>query len=104
MGYGTCVYAQQDTTNYFGMSNYMFKYLDKSQVTTGLMSDYGIELMDLAGYNGVTLDTTDYVGLQEWRLLYASIYSTQINGTANMEYLDTINSRINNYISKYSLL
>jgi hypothetical protein len=42
------------------------------------MRDYGIELLNLGNYNGSFLADSNYVGLQEWRLLYASLYSSQI--------------------------
>jgi hypothetical protein len=95
----SAVHAQQDTTTFFGKSNYMFQHLDKNQISSGLMSDYGVEFMDLANNDGVSLNSANFVGLQEWRLLYASLYSAQINGTAHLEYLDAINSRVLNYIS-----
>lgn len=90
--------AQQDTTTFYGKSNYMFQHLDKSQISTGLMRDYGIEFLNLGNYNGSFLADSNYVGLQEWRLLYASLYSSQINANSNMVYLDTINNRVLNYI------
>jgi hypothetical protein len=35
--------------------NYLFQYLDKSKITSGLLSDYAFELTELAPYNGVLL-------------------------------------------------
>ncbi|MGQ7856651.1 T9SS type A sorting domain-containing protein [Pedobacter sp. WC2501] len=94
-----CTYAQQDTLTYYGKSNYYFEKLDKSQITSGLMSDYGIEFLDLESYNGATNNTGNFVGLQELRLLYASLYSSQINGNANLQPLENVNSILSNNIA-----
>ncbi|WP_443938818.1 hypothetical protein [Pedobacter sp. MW01-1-1] len=93
----SAAHAQQDTTTYYGKSKYIFQHLDKTQITTGLMSDYGIEFMPLADYDGVSLTNSNYVGIQEWRLLYASVYSSQINDIANLVTLESVNNQINNY-------
>lgn len=89
----------QDTTTYYGMSQYIFEHVDRDQINSGLLSEYGIEFLELANYNGTALADSNYVGLQEWRLLYASLYSAQINDYASMHYLDTINNRVLHYIS-----
>jgi len=86
-----------DTTQYFGKMNYIFQNVNKSLVTTGFLKDYGIEFLNLDNYKGSVLHDSNFVSLDEWRLLYSSLYSSQINSNANMLYLDTINRLINKY-------
>ncbi|RWU07373.1 T9SS type A sorting domain-containing protein [Pedobacter chitinilyticus] len=88
----------QDTTSYYGKSQYIFQRVDRNQISSGLLSEYGVEFLNLANYNGALLADSNFVGLQEWRLLYASLYSSQIKSPANMLRLDTINNRVLNYI------
>jgi hypothetical protein len=83
-----------DTTQYYGKMNYVFQYIDKGQITTGFLRDYGIEFLNLDNYQGTVLHDSNYVALDDWRLLYTSLYSSQINGNVYMPYLDTVNRLI----------
>lgn len=86
-----------DTTQYYGKMNYVFHHVNKSQISTGLLRDYGIEFLNLDNYTGTALHDSNYVAMDEWRMLYTSLYSSQINGGANMLYLDTVNRLINKF-------
>lgn len=91
-------YAQTyDTTQYFGKMNYIFQNVNKSLVTSGFLKDYGIEFLNLDNYKGNGLHDSNFVSIDEWRVLYSSLYSSQVNGNANMLYLDTINRLIKKY-------
>lgn len=85
-----------DTTQYYGKMNYVFTNVDKSLITTGILKDYGIEFLNLDNYTGAVLHDSNYVGLNEWRMLYTSMYSAQIN-SSDMPYLDALNQLINSY-------
>ncbi len=86
-----------DTTTFYGKMNYIFENVSHTQITTGLLRDYGIDFLNLDDYTGKVLNDSNYVTLTDWRSLYASIYSEQINTPANMLYLDTINRLISQY-------
>lgn len=86
-----------DTTQYYGKMNYVFQHVDKNQISTGLLRDYGIEFLNLDNYQGTVLHDSNFVALDEWRMLFAGLYSSQINNNASMLYLDTINRLINQY-------
>ena len=91
-------YAQTfDTTNYYGKMNYVFYNVDKTPITSGILRDYGIEFLSLDNFPGTMLHDSNYVSLDDWRMLYASLYSSQIKVNAAMLGLDTINRLINNY-------
>jgi hypothetical protein len=87
----------QDTSTYFGKMNYVFNYVDKSPITTGLLRDYGIEFLNLDNYTGASLHDSNFTAMDDWRMLYTSLYSSQINNTAGMLYLDTVNRLVNKY-------
>jgi hypothetical protein len=36
--------------------NYIFQYVDKSRITTGLLSDYGLYMVEPDVFNGVPAD------------------------------------------------
>ncbi|MDP1764833.1 MAG: hypothetical protein Q8L07_13200 [Sediminibacterium sp.] len=86
-----------DTTQYYGKMNYVFANVNKTLVTTGLLKDYGIDFLNLDNYTGAILNDSNFTALDEWRMLYASLYSQQINGNAGMLYLDTLNRLLNQY-------
>lgn len=89
----------QDTTSFYGKSQYIFEHVDKNQISSGLLSEYGIEFLELANYNGTVLSDSNYVGMEEWRMLYTSLYSAQINNNVTMYGLDTVNNRVLSYIA-----
>lgn len=91
-----CSAQQLDTTTFEGKSKYIFQHVDKSQIGTGLLAEYGAELLPFANYNGTLMADSNFVGLVEWRQLYGSLFTAQINTNSNLLRLDTINNRIAN--------
>jgi len=88
-----------DTTTWYGKMSYIFNNVSHTQITTGLLRDYGIDFTNLDNYDGKVVNDTNWVTLPDWRVLYASLYSEQINVPTTMLYLDTVN----NLIGKYAL-
>ncbi len=94
----TTAFAQSyDTTQFYGKNNFLFQHIDKTPISTGLLRDYGIDFQELDNYTGVALHDSNYTSLTDWRMLYASLYSQQINSTAGLLYLDTLNTLFSNY-------
>lgn len=91
-----CFAQTYDTTQYFGKMNYVFQSVNKSQITSGILRDYGMEFLNLDNYTGAVMHDSNFVGLHEWRMLYTGLYSSQIS-SSNMLYLDTVNRLINKY-------
>lgn len=90
----------QDTPNAFAdRINHIFQYVDKSQVPTGILQEYGIDFTNVNNYNGLVLNDSNKLTLAEWRHLYNSLYSAQINNTANMSMPDTIKANMKNSAS-----
>ncbi|RZK28859.1 MAG: hypothetical protein EOO63_10320 [Hymenobacter sp.] len=59
--------------------NAIFQPLDKSQVPTGYLEEYGVRLLPLANYNG-TLTDSSLCDLATLRYLRASLASARIYG------------------------
>jgi hypothetical protein len=92
-----CFSQAYDTTTYYGKMNFTFGNLDRTQIGTGYLREYGIDFLSLENFTGRTLHDSNWVNLSDWRLLYASLYSAQVNTNANMLYLDTLNGLINRF-------
>jgi hypothetical protein len=86
-----------DTTTFYGKMNFTFGNLDKTQIGTGLLREYGIDFVNLENYDGKVLHDSNWVNLDDWRMVYASLYSEQVNANANLLYLDTLNKRISQF-------
>ena len=86
-----CKAQTYDTTTYYGKMNFIFNNISHTQITTGLLRDYGIDFLNLDNYTGAALNDSNFVSLDEWRLLYASLYSDHINSNGSFLALDTLN-------------
>lgn len=67
--------------------------LDKSQVPTGMLEEYGLGLLPLDVFGGTLTDST-VADAKIWRGLYASLYTSRIYGTNPMSPLSTVNTTI----------
>ncbi|MBF8961754.1 T9SS type A sorting domain-containing protein [Pontibacter sp. FD36] len=75
--------------------NNIFALLDKTQVPTGFLSDYGREFLPLDVFNGILTDS-NRVNIDAWRWSYASLYSSRIYGANSLPTLATVNNAIKN--------
>ena len=71
-------YSQNTEDSFALRINYIFQHVDKNQVATGILSDYGIDFLNLDNYTGQQFLDSNYVGNKEWFALYNSIYSSQV--------------------------
>jgi hypothetical protein len=62
----------------------LFRQIDKSKITSGLLADYALEWEEIAPYNGIPSDT-NYVNLSTWINLYGSICNAKINSNISLE-------------------
>ena len=68
----TTLSAQSYDTAYTNRINHIFQYMDKTKVTSGLLSDYGIWIVDPAAFNGTPADS-NYVKIVAGKLLYLPV-------------------------------
>lgn len=77
--------------------DYVFHYLDKNDVPTGMLQEYGIDFIPPENFTGSNLNDSNYINIDEWRMLYANLYTYQINDTANLDSLGGINNALQPY-------
>ena len=53
----------------------IFGYVNKDDVSTGLLAEYGFHLVQLDSYDGIPTDS-NYVSRMEWEMLYAGLYDS----------------------------
>ena len=63
--------------NYADTINHIFEHVDKSRITTGLLSDYGVQMVNLSDFNGTPADS-NYVDINTWKKLYVGIYTSDL--------------------------
>ena len=87
--------AQNPGQDFTNRMNHIFQYVDKNRVTTGLLSDYGLQMVDPAYFDGVPADS-NYVDMDTWVMLFAGMYSSKINNNVSFPNPDTIFTQIYN--------
>ena len=70
--------AQNPGQDFTNRMNHIFQHVDKSKITTGLLSDYGLQLVEPKYFNGIPADS-NYVSMDTWRLLYSGMFTSKIN-------------------------
>lgn len=61
----------------------IFEHVDKNKIATGLLSDYGVQMVDIESFNGIPTDS-NYIDIDTWKKLYNGLYSSKINSNANL--------------------
>jgi hypothetical protein len=83
-----------DTNKIDGYLQYVMQPLNKTQIPTGYLEEYGLPAIPMATYNG-SLGQSNYLELNLWRLLYFQLYTSYCqNGTNSMTPITTVNNII----------
>lgn len=69
--------------------NSIFSPLNKTQITTGILHEYGYQLI-----NNHEVDATDTLDYGAWNGIYYSLFSGRISGTQTLQPLENINTHI----------
>lgn len=62
----------------------LFQAVDRTPVSTGLLSDYGFSFLNPDNYTGAALLDSNYVDINSWRLLYAALETSKFTGNATL--------------------
>jgi hypothetical protein len=84
----------QTVAEYENRITSIFQNVDKSRVSTGLLYDYGVHLIDPVYYNGTLLSDSNYVDIDIWNCLYWTMYSTKVNNNISLQTPDQISAKI----------
>ena len=82
----------QDFTN---RMNHIFQYVDKSKIATGILSDYGLQILEPKYFNGVPADS-NYVDMDAWKMLYSGMFTSKINNNVSLSDSETVFAQIEN--------
>lgn len=96
-----CLFVQNilaQSTNFRSQMNTIFGNVDLSQVPSGILFDYGLNLADDSLYNG-TLVADNILSPQMWKSLYADLWSSKVASTGSMPDVEVVNNTINTYAS-----
>ena len=85
-----------DTSNTQKLLEYIFQPIDKSQVPTGFLEEYGCPMLPMATFNG-TLTDSNRIDMNLWRTLYLQLQTGYCQSGSNP--LPTIIS-VNNTIKQ----
>lgn len=88
-----------DTTKIQGFLQYMMQSVDKSQVPTGYLEEYGLPAFKMTPFDG-TANPANWSEPNLWRLLYFQLYSSFTGtGTNPMPTIQQVNSTIGQSLS-----
>ncbi len=93
--FSSFLFAQDTPDDFANRVRYIFQHVDASQASTGILLDCGVEFVNMDNHTGyTTLNDSNYVNLNIWRGVYASLYSSKFNSNINFTDFPTINSSI----------
>jgi hypothetical protein len=72
------LFAQNPSQEFSNRMNHIFQYVNKSRASTGLLSDYGLQMVEPKHFNGVPADS-NYVDMDAWKMLYSGMFTSKIN-------------------------
>ena len=82
IAYCTKSTAQIDTSTTQKLLQYIMQPLDKNQIPTGFLEEYGCPMLSPATFNG-TLTDSNRIDMNLWRTLYLQLQTGWIKATAN---------------------
>ena len=87
--------AQTPGQAFTNRMNHIFQYVDKNRITTGLLSDYGMQMVEPLRFNGVPADS-NYVDMDTWNMLYSGMFTSKINNNVSLTAPETVFTQIDN--------
>jgi len=81
----------------------VFQHVDKSQIPTGFLAEYGYPFIPLDLFNN-TLTDSSRTNLQAYRYAFATFYSARVLNPNTLPTLDTVNARIATAAQTYSAI
>lgn len=88
--------AQVDTSTVQKLLQYIMQPLDKNQIPTGFLEEYGCPMLPMATFNG-TLTDSNRMDMHLWRTLYFQLQTGWTRTTSNpLPAITTVNTTIKN--------
>lgn len=87
------LFAQSDPVTV--QLNHIFQYINKTQIPTGYLDEYGAQFVDKKPYNGVVSDSNIIRELTVFKLIYNDVSTAKINPAASsLPSIDTLNAQL----------
>ena len=91
--------AQIDTSTTQKLLQYIFQPVDKNQIPTGFLEEYGCPMLPAATFNG-TLTDSNRIDMNLWRTLYLQLQTGWTRATANpLPAITSVNTTIKQNVS-----
>ncbi len=87
--YCTKATAQIDTSTTQKLLQYIFQPIDKNQIPTGFLEEYGCPMLPPATFNG-TLTDSNRIDMNLWRTLYLQLQTGWTKTTENKTLFITL--------------
>ncbi len=88
--------AQVDTSTTQKLLQYIMQPLDKNQIPTGFLEEYGCPMLPMATFNG-TLTDSNRIDMHLWRTLYFQLQTGWAKATSNpLPAITSVNTTIKN--------
>jgi hypothetical protein len=78
----TSLFAQIDTSTTQKLLQYIFQNIDKSQVPTSFLEEYGCPIVPMETFNG-TLTDSNRIDMNLWRTLYFQLQTSYCGSSSN---------------------
>jgi hypothetical protein len=89
-------YAQIDTSTTQKLLQYIMQPLDKNQIPTGFLEEYGCPMLPMETFNG-SLSDSNRIDMHLWRTLYFQLQTGWTRTASNpLPTIITVNSSIKN--------
>jgi len=88
--------AQNPGQEFTNRMNHIFQHEDTSKIVSGLLIDYGLQMIEPTYFNGTPTDS-NFVSMDTWRMLYSGMFSSKINNNVTLTAPDTVFDQIDNY-------
>ena len=96
-----CVFCAHAQDPYKTRVDYIFGSLNQAEINSGILTDYGLSLIDHTLYDGV-IRTNNAMDMLTWRTLYGTLLASVINPSATLLHIKEINTRMDNLQVGYS--
>ena len=79
--------AQNPGQEFTDRMNHIFQHVDKSKIASGLLSDFGLQIVEPEYFDGIPADS-NFVSMDTWKMLYSSMFTSKINN--NLKRLNSM--------------
>ncbi|MEO6683154.1 MAG: hypothetical protein ABIN48_10055, partial [Ginsengibacter sp.] len=87
------LFAQSDPVKV--QLDHIFQYINKTQIPTGYLDEYGAQFVDKKPYNGILSDSNIIRELTIFKLIYNDLSTAKINSAAlSLPTIDALNSQL----------